>query len=133
MTFDNLEGRKSMEEGGWNLSRFCSTINTNVIGGSSKLLKYFINEYKPKRIISFADLDWSTGDLYYKLGFNISNILKPDYKYVNGDNRLNKQKFTKKKLKNMGYDISKTESQITKEIGLSKIYNCGQLKFEIII
>lgn len=33
----------------------------------------------------------------------------------------------------MGWDISKTESQITKEIGLSKIYNCGQLKFEIII
>jgi len=133
MTFDNLEGRKKMEEGGWNLSRFCSSLNTSVIGGSSKLLSHFINEYKPNRIISFADLDWSTGDLYYKLGFNISNILKPDYKYINNNIRLNKQKFTKKKLKNMGWDISKTESQITKEIGLSKIYNCGQLKFEIII
>jgi hypothetical protein len=133
MTFDNLEGRKKMEDGGWNLSRFCSIMNTNVIGGSSKLLKYFIKEYKPSRIISFADLDWSLGDLYYKLGFNLSNISKPDYKYVNNDNRLNKQRFTKNKLAKLGYDISKTESQITKEIGLSKIYSCGQLKFELLI
>lgn len=133
MTFDNLEGRRKMEEGGWNLSRFCSIMNTNIIGGSSKILKYFIKEYKPNRIISFADLDWSTGDLYYKLGFKLSNISKPDYKYINDNKRLNKQKFTKSKLVKLGYDISKTESQITSEIGLSKIYSCGQLKFELLL
>lgn len=132
MTFDNLEGRRKMEEGGWNLSRFCTKLNTNVIGGPSKLLSHFIKEYNPKRIISFADLDWSTGDLYYKLGFSLSNISKPDYKYIVDRKRVNKQKFTKAKLRNMGYDVSKTESQITKGLGLSKIYSCGQLKFELL-
>lgn len=132
MTFDNLEGRRKMEEGGWNLSRFCTKLNTNVIGGPSKLLKHFIKKYSPKRIISFADLDWSTGDLYYKLGFSISNISKPDYKYIVDRKRVNKQKFTKIKLHNMGYDISKTESQITKGLGLAKVYSCGQLKFELL-
>ena len=131
MTFDNLEGRGRMEEGGWNLSRFCSKINTNIIGGSSKLLKYFIKVYNPLRVISYADLDWSTGDLYHKLGFNLSNTSKPDYKYLTNNTRLNKQKFTKNKLKNMGHDISKPESKITNEMGLVKIYSCGQLKFEI--
>ena len=132
MTFDNLEGRKKMEEGGWNLSRFCNKLNINVLGGASKLLKHFIKEWKPIRIISYADLDWSQGDLYYKLGFELSTISKPDYKYINGK-RLNKQKFTKNKLIKLGYDISKTESQITNEIGLSKVWGCGQLKFELLL
>lgn len=128
MTFDNLEGRKKMESGGMNLSRFCSKLNTNVIGGASKLLKYFINEYKPTRIISFADKDWSLGHIYYMLGFNLSNILKPDYKYIINNKRINKQKFTKSKLK-----INKTEYEYMKEIGIHRIYNTGQLKFELLL
>jgi hypothetical protein len=82
MTFDNLEGRKKMDDNEWNLSRFCSKLNTNVIGGADKLLKYFIKKYKCERLISFADLDWSDGNLYYKLGFELVNTLKPDYKYI---------------------------------------------------
>jgi hypothetical protein len=131
MTFDKAEGRKTMNDNEWNLSRFCNVLNTNVIGGASKLLKHFIKEYKSIRIISFADLDWSKGDLYYKLGFNLVNTLGPDYKYVSNNTRLNKQRFTKNKLQKLGYSKDKTESQITLEMGLYKIYNCGQLKFEM--
>ena len=133
MTFDNLEGRRKMKEGGWNLSRFCSKLNTNVIGSSSKLLRYFIKSYQPNRIISYADMDWSLGELYKKLGFKLEKVIKPDYKYVTEGKRTNKQKFTKKRLKSMGFDIKKTELEITKEIGLYRIYNVGQLKFELII
>ena len=132
MTFDNLEGRKKMEDGGWNLSRFCSKRNYSIIGGASKLLKYFINTYSPIRIISFADLDWSTGELYNKLGFKLVNTLDPDYKYIVDRKRVNKQRFTKRKLEKMGYDSRLTERQIVESIGIKKIYNCGQLKFEII-
>lgn len=133
MTFDKSEGRKKMVGGGWNLSRFCSEKNTSVIGGASKLLKYFINNYDPNRIISFADMDWSTGDLYYKLGFNLINTSNPDYKYIVNGRRINKQRFTKKKLSKLGYDMSRTENDITSDMGLSKIYNCGQLKFELLL
>ena len=66
-----------------------------------------------------------------KLGFKLSNELRPDYKYVLSNKRINKQKFTKKKLEKFGYDISKTESLIANEMGLYKIYNCGQMKFEL--
>ena len=69
MTFNKSEGRKKMDEYGWNLSRFCNKINLNVIGGASKLLNFFIKVYNPNRIISYADKDWSLGMLYYKLNF----------------------------------------------------------------
>jgi hypothetical protein len=131
MTFDCLEGRRKMKEGGWNLSRFCSKLNTNVIGATSKLLTYFIKNYQPNRIISYADMDWSLGELYKKLGFKLDKTIKPDYKYIFEGKRINKQRFTKKRLKSMGFDIEKTESEITKEIGIYRIYNVGQLKFEI--
>jgi hypothetical protein len=133
MTFDTLEGRKSMELGGFNLSRFCSKRDFNIIGGASRLLTFFIKNYNPNRIISFADMDWSDGYLYYKLGFKLSNTLKPDYKYVKNNIRLNKQKFTKKKLMKEGFSESDTESESTKKMGMFKVYNVGQLKFELVI
>ena len=131
MTFDNNEGRNKMELGGWNLSRFCSKKNTKVIGGASKLLKYFIKNCDPKRLISFSDKDWSTGDLYYSLGFKLVNELKPDYKYIIDSKRVNKQRLTKKKLISKGKDPNLKESDIIKEMNISKIYNVGQLKFEL--
>jgi hypothetical protein len=128
MLFDHFEGRKRMEEGGWNLSRFCNVLNTNIIGGASKLLTYFIKVYKPKRIISYADKDWSIGYLYYKLGFE--NILesKPDYKYIINNKRVHKSRYKKSKLK-----TKLTESQQMQINGIDKIYDCGKIKFEKII
>ncbi len=131
MTFDNLEGRKKMEDNSWNISRFCNKLNTNVIGASSKLLNYFIKNYTPNRLISFADLDWSLGDVYYKLGFELNRILKPDYKYIIDDKRVNKQRFTKRKLCKIDIE-QRSESMITTEMGINKIYNVGWLKFELL-
>ena len=42
MTFDSFEGRKKMEDGSYNLSRFCNKLGYNVVGVASKLLSYFI-------------------------------------------------------------------------------------------
>jgi hypothetical protein len=126
MTFDRFEGRKKMEEGGWNLSRFCNLLNTSIIGGASKILKYFIKNYNPIRIISYADRDWSCGDLYLKLGFNLVSESRPDYKYIVNGLRVHKSNFKKSKLK---YTV--TESKYTSERGISKIWDCGKLKYEI--
>jgi hypothetical protein len=133
MTFDNTEGRKKMEEGGWNLSRFCNKLKTNVVGGASKLLSYFINKYHPKRIISFADRDWSDGNLYFKLGFELVKITNPNYKYVVNKVRINKQRFKKNNLIKLGYNNELSESLIMENIGYHKVWDCGQIKFEKII
>jgi len=121
MLFDKSEGRSKMGNGEYNLSRFCNSLNTSVIGGSSKLLKYFIKTYKPKRIISYADKSWSVGDLYERIGFDRINESKPDYKYLIKGTRLNKSRFRKS---NTG--ISESNNN------LLKVWDCGKIKFELI-
>jgi hypothetical protein len=132
MTFDTFEGRKKMEIGGWNLSRFCTVLNTNVIGGASKLLKYFIKNYNPSRIISYADISWSNGNLYDNLKFQNIGESKPDYKYIVNEKRINKSRFRKDKL-NLEDKTKVTESQIMIDKNIYKIYDCGKIKFELIL
>jgi hypothetical protein len=130
MCFDKKEGRLNMSDKEWNLNRFCNLLNTNVIGGASKLLNHFIKENNPSRIISYADKDWSCGNLYNILGFKLLSESKPDYKYIVDGVRKSKQNFTKAKLAKMGHDISLTESKIMNNLGINRIYDCGKMKFE---
>ena len=119
MTFDHLEGRKKMTDVEWNLSRFCNKLDTSVIGGASKLFKYFIENYTTNRVISYADKDWSSGNLYDKLGFNLVKCGKPDYKYLVGGKRVHKSGFRKSKT-----NISESNLLIP------RIWDCGKIKFE---
>ena len=128
MTFDHFEGRKKMNNNEWNLSRFCNKINVNVIGGASKILSHFIKKYNPDRIISYADKDWSIGNLYYKLGFEIVRENRPDYKYIIGDKRVHKSRYRKSRLNT---DLS--ESIQMNKYGILKIWDCGKIKFEKIL
>ena len=128
MDFSSLSGTRKKF---WDEVIFVAEKNYQIIGSASKLLNYFIKNYKPNRIISFSDKDWSNGDLYYKLGFKLINDLKPDYKFIIDGKRVNKQRLTKKKLVKLGKDSSLTGTEIIKEMGISKIYNVGQLKFEL--
>ena len=50
MTFGKSRDRKNNME----LLRFCNKINYSVVGGFSKLLKYFSNNYKFEKIITYA-------------------------------------------------------------------------------
>ena len=132
MSFDKSEGRRRMNENEWNLNRFSSKIDTSVIGGFSKLLNYFLKNINPNRIISYADLSWSSGDIYFKNNFKLINMIPPDYKWVVLNRKYNKQKFKKSNLIGMGYDINKSESEImTENFDSFKIWDCGKLKFEI--
>jgi hypothetical protein len=134
MTFDHFEGRKLMSNNEWNLSRFCNKINTNVIGSASKLLSYFIKVYNPERIISYADKEWSIGNIYYKLNFNVKSESKPNYKYIIDNKRINKQRFKKSRLIKMGFDESLSEKEIMENnFTAFKIFDCGQIKFEMLL
>jgi len=125
MTFDKFEGRKRMMNNEWNLNRFCTLLNTTVIGGASKLLSYFIDTNKVTRIISYADIDWSIGNMYYKLGFNNTFESGPDYKYVINGRRVHKSGYKKSRL-----NTELTESMEMKRRNIYRIYDCGKIKFE---
>jgi hypothetical protein len=75
--------------------------------------------------------------MYTKLGFQLTSILKPTYFYysskVNRYKRYHKFSFGKNSLKKKydGIDLSKSESEITKELGYSKIWDCGLFKYRL--
>ena len=115
----------------YELLRFSSENDTVVIGGASRLINYFIKNYKPKNILSFADRNWSNGNVYEKLGFTKISETNPNYWYIKDGERFHRFNFRKDKLVSDGYDSSKTEKVIMEERGFLKIYDCGNFKYEM--
>jgi hypothetical protein len=122
MTFDHLEGRNKMNMDEWNLNRFCNKRDYSVVGGASRLLKYFLKNNNTKRVISYSDNDWSLGRLYEKLGFQNINEGRPDYKYIFKSRRVHKSRFRKS-------ITGLTESRLD----FIKIWDCGKNKFELFL
>ena len=118
----------------YELIRFASKRNYTVIGGASKLWKYFVNKYNPKSVITYANRRFSNGDLYYKLGFNFIEKTQPNYFYFKyGDLKLySRVKFQKHKLKDILeiYDENLSEAENMFNNNYRRIYDCGNLKFE---
>lgn len=59
------------------LIRFCNKNGITVVGGLSKLISHFIKEQSPEDIMTYADLDWSNGGGYLKIGFEKIGELAP--------------------------------------------------------
>jgi very-short-patch-repair endonuclease len=132
MTFGGLRrslGSKSKERH-WELIRFCSRINTTVIGGASKLLNHFIETYDPLLIISYCDRRWSNGEFYKKLGLVLESKTRPNYHYVKNGLRENRYKYRKDVLVSQGFDLNKSEREIMNERGFLRIYDCGTYRFQ---
>lgn len=131
MTFGKLRvplGQKNLDNT-YEMLRFCNRLNTNVIGGASKLFKYFIKNHKPFKIISYADRSWSTGNLYQKLGFKLIHETDPNYYYIIDGVRKHRFGFRKDILIKNGADLNKTEREIMFEKNIFRIYDSGNLKF----
>lgn len=115
------------------LLRFCNKLNTIVVGGFSKLLKYFIYNLSNniKKIISYGDLDWLNieNNVYNKNNFKTIKITEPSYFWITNGLRYNRQNFQKYKLIKQGFDKNKTENEIMLNRGYLKIFNTGNMKF----
>ena len=121
----------------WELNRFCSKLNTTVIGGASKLLNYFINQYNPSIIRSFSLNDISNGNLYIQLGFSQISNNKP-YWYVSKDctKRYHREYGRKDAILSRGEAPSLdknewTESKIMFKSGYLQIYSSGMIGWEL--
>ena len=120
----------------WELSRFCSKLNTSVVGGASKLLKHFIETYSPKQIRSFSDRAHTTGKLYSTLGFHEIRRSDPGYVWVRlkddvAYNRVNAQKRNIQRfLNDPTIDLEQSESEIMSSHGFVKVYDSGTITWE---
>ncbi|MCK9417065.1 hypothetical protein M0Q97_10445 [Candidatus Dojkabacteria bacterium] len=132
MTFGDRRvamGKKSTNEGEYELLRFCNKLNTNVVGGASRLFKYFNKNYNPTEITTYADRSFSQGNLYDNLGFKFVGKTQPNYYYVIYDKRYHRFNFRKNILIDQGFDSNKTEHEIMLERKIYRIYDSGNLKF----
>jgi hypothetical protein len=120
----------------YELIRYCSLLNTNVIGGFSKLLKFFIKKYSPSKIMSYADRRYSKGILYEKNGFKFIKNTPPNYWYMKYHNhREHRFKYRKSELPKLleNFDSNKSEWENMKLNGYDRIWDCGSKKYELIM
>lgn len=130
--------RRKNNTNDWELNRFATNINYLCCGVGGKLFTYFVNNYHPNSIISFADRRWTLNkddNFYTKLGFVLDKTLKPDYRYYNSKinrfARVHKMFFSKRNLaKKYGFSMQMTETEMAYSLGYSKIWNCGLFKYK---
>ena len=121
----------------WDLNRFATDINCQCVGVGGKLFSYFKKNYEFKEIKSFADRRWTAdinNNLYIKLGFKLDKVEKPDYRYfcpsIDRHNRLHKFSFRKKTLHDKyGLPLTMTETEMARELGFYRIWDCGLIKY----
>ena len=133
-------GNKNINTDEYELIRFCNKKYITVVGGFSKLLKFFIDKIKPSKIETFADIRWSginpMNTVYYKNGFKYIAKTPPNYWYIKTDRYLNRYHrfvFRKDVLVKEGFDKNMTEWEIMKIKGYDRIWDCGSLKFELVL
>lgn len=128
MTFGKPRFDKKVD---WELIRYCTKLNTTIVGGASRLLHAFSRQ-ETGTIISYADRRWSNGNVYKNLGFTLLAKTAPSFSFFKGITRFNRQTFQKKKLATLFpavYNIDKTGDQMLNELNFNKIWDCGNLKF----
>ena len=143
MTFNNNRSMTSHKKNStdYELTRFAIKLNYNVCGIAKRFLKQFINDYKPEKIISFAERTWTNNDkdnIYTQMGFNMTKVIKPDYKYfskkLHSPIKIHKFNFGKsalsRKFPNI-FDENKTEWEIMQEAGYDRIWDCGKFRYEL--
>lgn len=124
MTFLNGDISKGVK--GWELNRFCTKSGNNIIGGASKLFKFFISKYNPDSILSFADLRWcATSPVYETLGFTRMNDTPPNYWYFKTNEISRHHRYGLRKP----HGCTTSERELRNAEGWIRIYDAGNAKF----
>lgn len=126
--------RKTKEEGVYDLNRYASS--KTVVGGMSKLLSHVKKNFPFKEIYTYAHLDYSSGSVYEKSGFERKHITPAGLWYVKrGETvRLRRERFMKHKLPRilgLGVDMNKTESEIMADHGYYRVFDAGSIKYSL--
>ena len=116
----------------YEMYRFCSKLDTTVVGGAAKLLKYFKDKYAPNSICSYAARSWSRGDLYDKLGFSLLYKTEPSYSYHRRTEKVSRYQAQKHKLAGLlgtSFDPSLTEEENMAKVQFYRVYDSGNLLY----
>lgn len=128
MTFGKSRFDKNYD---YELLRLCTKKGLNIIGGASKLFKYFTSKYKGS-IISYANRRFSNGKIYELLGFTKEHISSPNYWYTDGSEVLSRYQCQKHKLNSLleNFDSELSEYENMTNNGYLRIYDCGNIVYK---
>ena len=140
MTFNPMkahQGHIKSDSGDWELSRFCNLRDTVVVGGASKLFKYFVSNYEFEKLVSFSDIAHTLGKLYQVLGFTQVSVSAPSYVWVHlkTEAYYKRTACMKSKLKRLFNDPTLdidhlTEKQIMESHGYVQVFDSGLIRWE---
>ncbi len=136
------KGRQVKRDGiafrSYELIRYCSKLNTTVVGGVDKLLKHFIKEKHPDDIMTYADRDWSNGSVYEKLGFMKKETVPPQTFWVDPvagirvfPNKINDLLIEKGWSSER--DKTSDPEMILRSHGFKAVYNSGSIKLVLML
>lgn len=114
----------------WELLRYASIFNTTIVGGATKMFKWFITNINPASVVSYCSVNWNTGSVYKIMGFEHSYRSPPGYYYFETKNPLrlwSRNKFQKHKQAKIleTFDPQLTEWQNMVNNNYDRIWNCG--------
>ena len=125
----------------WEIVRFCSKVDTSVVGGFSKLIKHLQKTWPNQEFITYSDCRYSgvvhEDTVYSKCGFEFLRQIKPRYWYFKkGDynRRYHRFAFNKQKLIKMHKEVYEnwmTEWDLAMSLGMDRIWDCGNLVFKL--
>ena len=117
----------------WELMRYCNKLNTNIVGGASKLFSHFMNTIRPHSIVSYSDRRYFDGNLYQQLGFSFVKSSSPGYYYIGDKYKsiTHRMTFQKHKLKKLlpVFNENLSEWENMKNNGFDRIWDCGNDKW----
>jgi bacterioferritin-associated ferredoxin len=116
--------RQSSHE--WELVRMTSHPNYRIHGIWSKLIKQFVEDHKPKSVVSFSDNRLFTGSVYEKTGFKFDGDVDPDYYWCKGQKRFHKSGLRKTEEEKLS---GKTETELREAQGYRKIWDLGKKRW----
>jgi len=132
-TFGKIGGKHNS----WYLERYATASGFSVRGGCGKLIKAFFRKTSPDVIRTFADRRWSIGGMYEKIGFTLTDTVRPAYWYVNPReapiHRIHRFNLRRDNLiAKLGItDAGESETELAARCGYVRIWDCGQLAYEI--
>jgi very-short-patch-repair endonuclease len=119
----------------YELIRFAHRKHVTTVGFLGKVLDIF----RPRSLISYADLMISNGKVYEKLGFKRLSLTQPGYFYTrNGREVFSRETFQKHRIKEYYstgkfgitfFDDSLTEEKIMEINGFYRLPTCGNLVY----
>lgn len=101
MSFSKTHYNKNLKnDNDWEIIRGCPGSNTTVIGGVSKLLKHFIDDYTPDNIFSYCDFNKFSGKSYEKCSMKFIGYTGPNKWILVGEKVINRNPKKYKDYKN---------------------------------